>query len=269
MIQAIPKAISVACLLLYYSCGTLFIRCAYKKNTQRVRLAEWTSLLSVAILEELGVLCSSESEGEIPQQGYFIVANHVSYLDVLLIAAMTPTLFVTSREVRSTPFLGLLARLSGSLFVERRSATRLVSEVNEIQEALKQGLNVVVFPEATSTDGRKVLPFKSALFESAIRTKTAVLPVTVDSRSVDGRQIARREADRVLYYGTMEFLPQLVRLLCVSELWVELSIFQPLRTHGEVRSALANRCWNLIRSRHQPIEETVQETAVNMISALR
>lgn len=87
-----------------------------------------------------------------------IVANHISYLDVLVLSRVAPLLFVTSTEVRDTPGLGLITRLAGCLFVERRNRSKIKSDSSDIQAALDSNIPVVLFPEGTSSDGSGVLP---------------------------------------------------------------------------------------------------------------
>ena len=78
-------------------------------------------------------------------QPHLIVSNHLSYLDILVIASKLPTAFVTSREIEKTPFLGPLCRIGGCLFVERRSREFLNQEIGEITDCLKNNLKVITY----------------------------------------------------------------------------------------------------------------------------
>ena len=102
----------------------------------------------------------------IPKNG-LIVANHLSYLEVLALQIASPSIFVTSKEIERTPFLGSLCKRSGCLFVNRRSIWNLPSETTEIESALSRGFNVTLFPEGTTTDGFSLLPFRSSLLQAA------------------------------------------------------------------------------------------------------
>lgn len=93
-----------------------------------------------------------------------IVSNHLSYIDILIFSSLFKSLFVTSVEMKNTPFLGFVTRLGGCLYVERRSRANLKNEILELTNALLQGFNIGIFPEATSTNGEMVLPFKSPLY---------------------------------------------------------------------------------------------------------
>src|SRR5262249_22692599 len=104
--------------------------------------------------------------GIIPQSG-LLVCNHLSYFDVLILAAITPSEFVAKSEVRKWPVFGWFARLAGTIFVERDKRSHTAQSAAEIASALADGSLVVLFPEGTSSGGETVLPFKSSLLEPA------------------------------------------------------------------------------------------------------
>ena len=110
------------------------------------------------------------------------VCNHTSYLDISALGAVVPGSFVAKAEVRSWPVFGFLARLQRTVFVERR-ASRTAHHRDNMTARLESGDNLILFPEGTSNDGNRVLPFKSAFFgiaEKPIRGK----PLTVQPVSI-------------------------------------------------------------------------------------
>lgn len=114
-------------------------------------------------------------EGPAPTAGPFVLAtNHLSYLDVMVLASLVPTVFVAKREVRSWPVWGILAMAMGTIFIDRTSSkdTRRVGGI--IERELQRGGGVVLFPEGTSTPGIDVAPFRSSLLDAASRTDTPV-----------------------------------------------------------------------------------------------
>lgn len=134
-----------------------------------------------------------------------VVGNHLSYLDILILAGHMRLCFVTSVEMKETPFLGHITFFGGCLYVERRSKENLSAEIKEITRALQEGHNVVVFPEATSTNGEAVLRFRSPLFQSAIDAGAPVLPIAINYTKIDGAPVTLRNRDRVCWYGDMTF----------------------------------------------------------------
>lgn len=162
------------------------------------------------------------------ENGVLYVANHLSYLDVLVLAAQRPSVFITSRETRQDPFLGLLARLGGSVFVERRNKFLLLREIRSIAGLLQDGFSVVLFAEGTSSDGQSVLPFKVSLFATAEQAGVDVVPVCLRYQRIDGSPLGPHNRDRVYYYGSMRFLPHFFKLFLVRSVTVTLVRFPPI-----------------------------------------
>jgi 1-acyl-sn-glycerol-3-phosphate acyltransferase len=151
------------------------------------------------------------------------VCNHLSYLDILIIAARAPVCFVTSQEIRETPFLGHLCILSGCLFVERRNKNSIHNEINEVSEGLRQGLSVCIFPEATSTNGQSVKRFKRPLFNSSLKEQCHLVLFCLNYTMVSGKLVDIDERDNLFWYGDMSFLPHLWRLSQQHDIEVELA----------------------------------------------
>jgi 1-acyl-sn-glycerol-3-phosphate acyltransferase len=172
--------------------------------------------------------------GTIPSRG-LLVCNHVSYVDILVLASLAPAVFVAKREVKSWPVMGLLAQLGGTLFIDRQRRTH-VGEVNdEIQSALDNGALVIIFPEGTSSDGKTVLPFKSSLLEPAAQQKHPLAAGHIQY-SLD----AGDAASEVCYWGDAIFLPHLLNLLGKSSVRARVH-FAPVEQHGTDRKELARQ----------------------------
>ncbi len=135
-----------------------------------------------------------------------IVANHLGYLDIFAIASTVPTLFVTSVEMKETPFLGLLTEMAGCMYVERRSRNNIHNEIKEIEAALNDGFNVVIYPEGRSTNGEKVHPFKKSLLMACAGSEANILPAVINFKSVNGEPMQQKFRDWVCWYDDMPFL---------------------------------------------------------------
>lgn len=179
--------------------------------------------------------------GEVTQR--LIVANHLSYLDVLILFSHFPSLFVTSVEIRETPVLGRICRLAGCFFVERRKEKRNESTKNEELETMKakllQGNNIFLFPEGTSSDGTSVLPFKNTFFQLSIDTNTRVVPMCL--------KYTGSNAHIFPWYGEMTFLDHLVTVCFQKQIEVSLIVLPEVL--GTDRMLLASET-------HQIISET-------------
>jgi 1-acyl-sn-glycerol-3-phosphate acyltransferase len=125
--------------------------------------------------------------GRLPRGGSLLVANHVSWLDVVVLAAVTPTRLVAKSDVRSWPGLGALAAASGTIFVDRARPKALPLTVAEVAAALRAGTSVTVFPEGTTYCGADQGPFRPAMFQAAVDTGAPVVPMTV-SYQAGGQQ---------------------------------------------------------------------------------
>lgn len=158
------------------------------------------------------------------------VSNHQSYLDIIIAASIEPMVFVAKKEVKDWALLGWMADLGGTIFIDRNSLRGGISVVHELSKALLRKNSVHIFPEATSTDGSFMHPFKPMLFTSALETQTAIQPMSILYRSIDGEEISEKNRDIVCWYGAMEFIPHFIKLLQCSSITAEVIIHQKIVT---------------------------------------
>lgn len=159
-----------------------------------------------------------------------IVANHLSYVDILIMAAIKPTCFVTSIEIKKTPFLGQICELAGCLYVERRSRDNLDVEVKDISNALINGLNVTIFPEATSTNGDCLKKFKRPLFASCRFSHRKVKPASINYTKINKSVVGIDNRDKIFWYGDMKFGSHIWNLMKLDSIEAEV-IFNNEVTH--------------------------------------
>ncbi len=151
------------------------------------------------------------------------VSNHLTYLDILVYGAVRPFVFVAKSEVRRWPLLGTLARLGGTIFVERDRSLQVAQAGKQMEQSLREGLAVLLFPEGTSSDGQEVLPFRSPLFEPAIRAGVSITAAAIRYHAEDAAEC------EVSYWGEMVFLPHLLHTLCVRGLKAEIRFDSPIQ----------------------------------------
>lgn len=215
-----------------------------KVITQTSKLGLW--VFGVSVRKNFYPLESDEN--------YLIVANHLSYLDILIISSFYPTCFVTSKEMKETPFLGQLCQLGGCLFVDRKNRRNIGLEVKELSDVLLEGLNVTIFPEAASTNGEAVIRFKRPLFQAAINSKSKVLPLCLNYRTLDGEKLTCKNRDKVFWYGKMGFFIHVVKLLSHRKIVAELSVMKSLdATMFADKNELADKCYEIIGQEFQII----------------
>lgn len=178
------------------------------------------------------------SNGPIPRTGPFVlVTNHLSYLDVILLAQLVGAVYVAKREVRSWPVWGVLSRVLGTIYIDREQRRDTLRVSDAIERALYRGENVVIFPEGTSTDGSAVAPFRSSLLEAAARSGRPVHYASLSYRTQADDPPAHLA---VCWWGDMEFAPHFWTLCGISQ--IEASIRfgdQPVRAGDRKQLALS------------------------------
>lgn len=181
-----------------------------------------------------------------PVRPTLYVANHVSYLDVVVIGAAVDAGFVAKRDVAAWPGIGFLARLQRTVFVARRR-DQVGAQVAAMRARLAAGDSLVLFPEGTSSDGGAVLAFKSALFAAAqswpAGREPAVQPLWIAYRALDGTALTAETRARVAWYGDMTLVPHLLRVLGHRRIAVELGFAPPMAAATpRDRKLLARQC---------------------------
>lgn len=173
-------------------------------------------------------------------------SNHSSYLDIIVLAALTEACFVSKAEVANWPLFGILAKLNHTVFVERR--VRESSEkLGEIKDRLRQGRRLILFPEGTSSDGNRVLPFNSTFF-AAGNTKcdgfpVKVQPVAIGYTKLWGLPLGRGDRPARAWYGDMSLAGHLWSVFKSGPTDVEVA-FLPCVTFCDFasRKELAKSC---------------------------
>ena len=155
---------------------------------------------------------SIEARGEPPPAPFFLVANHLSYVDIVVLLTRVPALFLAKSEIAGWPVLGHLARTTGTLFVDRTRKSDLPRVIRAVRGRLNEGYGVVVFPEGTSTDGSQVLPFKPSIFEVPARME---LPVSYASLSYVTPSGGPGADLAVCWWGDMGFAGHFLELLAL------------------------------------------------------
>lgn len=253
LFKPLLKLLAFALVIFLYLILSFLIICMnfFSMPKSRGLLLHLVRLVGKSGIKILGMKVTINGESPSLNDHFFIVSNHLGYLDIFIIAKYFPAVFVTSVEMRETKFLGEVCYLGGCHFVERRSLKKLAKEIREIAETLKENMNVVLFPEAKSTNGEKVIDFKPSLFEAARRQNSVILPLCLNYRKLDGEALTVRNRDEVFWYGEMSFFPHFLNLLNKKSIEVELNILPTLDSrHFQNRNELAEKSYELISKRY-------------------
>jgi 1-acyl-sn-glycerol-3-phosphate acyltransferase len=197
----------------------------------RTRRIQWWSARALHLLgvrvEVLGT----------PRPGAkLLVANHVSWLDIMAINAAVPARFVSKSEVRHWPLLGRLASQSGTLFIERQRPRDALRVVHTMAEALQAGDTLAVFPEGTTSDGRALLTFHANLLQCAIAVAAPVQPLAL--RYSDERDAI---SPAPVYVGDTTLLQSAWSVVCAQGLSVRVNVLPALAVTHADRRRLAER----------------------------
>ena len=174
-------------------------------------------------------------EGTPPAAPFFLVTNHLSYVDILVLAALVDGFFIAKLEIRGWPLIGLLARTVGTLFVDRELRRDVVRVNKLIEGVLARGYGVVLFPEGTSTQGYEVAEFRSPLLDYPARTGMLVHAAALSYRTPEGEVPAHLG---ISWWGDAPLLPHARQLLGLASFEAFIR-FSSRTVAGNDRKALA------------------------------
>lgn len=204
-----------------------------------------------------GIKIRAEGFDQLRGSNRIVTSNHLSYIDIIVLLSQEPFAFLTSKEVYQHWFTGPFIRFSGSSYVDRKSPSQLRGEYSRLEKLLKE-TPIVLFPEATSSNGRQVLSFKRALLEWARTQSLAVQTSCLRYTSWNQTPLQPNDnkwSDRIHYYGEMGFFSHLWNFLETKSLDVILmarpEAFLPEKF--ETREAWLNELWTWTNSAHQAL----------------
>jgi 1-acyl-sn-glycerol-3-phosphate acyltransferase len=200
---------------------TAFIRC-------------WHSL-ALAIV---GV--KSDYSGASCEPGALLVANHVSWLDIPVLGARYPALFLANAKISNWPVLGYMARKAGTLFIHRGKGS--ADAIDSIAGMLSQGQSVVIFPEGKTTYGLEMRKFQPRLFQAAINTGAAVQPCALRYSDRNGDRLVE-----VSFAGHIKFIPSLWKVVKLPGKSVEIHMMPGLSGESD-RNKLSKTSENAIKN---------------------
>jgi 1-acyl-sn-glycerol-3-phosphate acyltransferase len=222
VVRTVAIAVITAILFVVYILGPRTVQWRNRMVRIWARALSWCMGIRVSV------------DGPRPTGAFVLVANHVSYVDILLLSRCVDVVFVARSDVRQWPVLGALAASVGTIFIDRNSRRDALRVSTLMNDALRRGAAIALFPEGASSEGSDVLPFKPALFEGIERVHPAAI---------------RYSCAEVAWYGDMTFLPHAWRLLAIRRIDAALRFGGTVTasdrkllaraTHGQVRALLA------------------------------
>ena len=178
-----------------------------------------------------------------------LISNHASWIDISILSSLTNICFIAKSEVSGWPIVGFLARLQDTVFIERK-INRVIKQKKEILNFLSRGKKLVLFPEGTSSDGNRVLKFKSSLF-SIGETEEGKLggyefqAVTICYSGLNGLPMSRSQRPNVAWWGNMNLFNHLWNLFSLNAIKVTVTAHEPI-TNIENRKIMSQIAWKQI-----------------------
>lgn len=244
--------LSLITLLLFFISGCIaFIlptKNMVQKRHQLMMVATWGCKTMLKILNVKVIIKNKEIFKS--QKNWYIMGNHMSYIDILMLLANFHTLFITSKEMGSKPILGQICFFGGSFFVERRKITTLGEEIPRISRTLASGLNITLFPEGRCSDGKGLLPFRSALIEAAVDSGVNVLPLCIMYTDISGRPVKAKDFMTIGYFNGLPFPQQFRKMMMEKSLTAEIEILEPVMTEGKDRKEIKQEIFEKMNSRY-------------------
>jgi 1-acyl-sn-glycerol-3-phosphate acyltransferase len=187
--------------------------------------------------------------GKPPKRPFFLVSNHLSYLDIPVLASRIPGVFVAKKEIRSWPVIGFLCYCMGTIFIDRSSRRDIPRVLARLDRVMRFGEGVMIFPEGTSSQGASVLPFRPPLLEAAAASDVPVSCAALRYATADGEAPAHLA---VCWWGGMAFSSHLIELLKLPGFTAEISFGSTPVVEND-RKRLADRLWSEVDGLFTPI----------------
>ena len=186
----------------------------------------------------------TQVHGTPPRPPFFLASNHLGYLDILAIAQVVPTVFVSKAEVRDWPVVGWLTRLADTLYIKRERKSDIPRANGDIAAAVARGDSVSLFPEGTSSESDFVLPVRPPLLEVAAKNG---IPVSVAALYFETRPGDPHAHRAICYYGDMVFAEHVWKLLHLRGFTITIR-FGEETVYASDRKVLAQKVEHAIHS---------------------
>ena len=244
-------ALWTAIVCLFWALGTLlaFWSPRLRQGLRHVVFQVWSRVLLSIVGARVVV------RGEPPARPFFLVCNHLSYLDIPVLAGRAPGVFVAKKEIRSWPVIGFLCYCMGTIFIDRQSRRDIPRVLKRLDREMSFGEGVMIFPEGTSSSGASVLPFRPPLLEAAAASD---VPVSCAALRYSSRQGEAPAHLAICWWGGMGFSDHLLRLLMMPGFTAEISFGNTTILERD-RKRLAERLWSEVDQLFEPTDAEPEE----------
>ena len=201
----------------------------------RKDLIKLWSLLLLKIFK-INLIVNNDLKKILTKKNYLIVSNHISWLDIFVINSAYPVTFVAKHSISKWPILNWLVKASETIFIDRKRITKIKETSREIENFLENKGSICIFPEGTSTDGSKLLDFKSNLLQTAINKDIEILPVAI--QYLHNNKFCSAPA----YYNDLSLFDSIINLIKLDNIVAKLTILPEIKSSFD-RKVLANKAY--------------------------
>jgi len=173
--------------------------------------------------------------------GNLIISNHLTYFDGIVLGSIFPVIYLSKKEVKSWFLIGWMTSMSGTIFIDRKRKNKSPEYVEEITNKLKNKVNVLLFPEGTSTNGEKIRDFHSVFFQAPLSSKSFILPVTIHYTKINNEPIVELNKDKIYWYDRMPFREHIWQLLRQRNIEVVVNILPVIDTNKFEHSSFGRK----------------------------
>jgi 1-acyl-sn-glycerol-3-phosphate acyltransferase len=215
--------------------GLVMVWLRYPRLSEAGRHAQ-KRLWSRKLLSILSISVREESAPKKLPERCMLVLNHISWLDIFVVDATYPATFIAKSEIRGWPLVGWLCTGVGTLYIERRKRFEALRARQTIAKEIERGVLVALCPEGTTTFGRSLERFRSALFQPALDAAATLQPAAL--RYLD---VAGLHTDAAAYAGEASFMDSVWSIVSTRHMVAELNLLDPLSVFGQTRRSLAEK----------------------------
>ena len=228
--------LKIILILIHLFIGTLCILIfpVINRKSKKFLIKRW-SLLLLKIFK-INLVVNNDLKKILSKKNYLIVSNHISWLDIFVINSAYPVAFVAKKSISKWPILSWLVKASETIFIDRKRITKIKETSKEVENFLKNKGSICIFPEGTSSDGSKLLNFKSNLLQTAINKNISVLPIAI--QYLQNQNFCSAPA----YYAELSLLDSIRNLIRFDNIEAKLTILTEIKSISD-RKVLAKEAY--------------------------
>lgn len=236
----IYKAVRFFLVMVGYSLHMLMTGRRLPPNERAMHSARRQQAGCISLISGLGF--TAEVQGELPvNKPSLIVSNHIGTLDPWILASRFHVAFVAKAEMGTWPVIGMVCRAVGIIFAHRKNVMKTSGTVNEIQDRMRSGVSVLIFPEGTTSNGQQLLPFKTGGFQAVAGMEDGyIVPMYFHVRTIRGQQVTTESRETITWSSPQGMFANIWHVLGLGPMHYVIRIGDPIPASGRNRKELAN-----------------------------